>query len=263
MLVTGRPHAQTDTCALRRTYCYIAPLPLRRARWRIQNGVRYIVEDAVPACATLANYEQYWAEREASNDLALSYAELVGLCAQRLAPGASVLDVGCGAGTLLRALQERCSVRGLGVDVSTRAVELARRNGVEARVCDVTRNDLHGLGRFDVATLFEVCEHIPDPGHVLLTLRGMADRIFVSVPNTGHYLQRLRLLAGRFPRQWIVHPGEHLRYWTLRDFVVMAHHLGFAVNEVVPVRGHPILARWQTSLFAESLFFVLRPRQNQ
>jgi hypothetical protein len=42
----------------------------------------------------------------------------------------------------------------------------------------------------------------------------------------------------------------------------MAHQLGFAVDDVVPVRGHPILARWQTSLFAESLFFVLRPRQN-
>src|ERR671936_320040 len=174
MLVTGRPQAQSATGALRRAYRYAAPLPLRRARWRIRNGVRYIFEDAVPACATLADYEQYWAEREASDDLALSYAELVHLCARR----------------------QQCSVRGLGVDVSTRAVELARRNGVEARVCDVTGHDLRGLGRFDVATLFEVCEHVPDPGPVLLSLRGMADRIFVSVPNTGYCLQRLRLLAG-------------------------------------------------------------------
>jgi len=41
--------------------------------------------------------------------------------------------------------------------------------------------------------------------------------LIFSVPNTGHYSHRIRLLLGKFPMQWRHHPGEHLRFWCFSD----------------------------------------------
>jgi cyclopropane-fatty-acyl-phospholipid synthase len=63
-------------------------------------------------------------------------------------PGNRVLDVGCGWGPMLRALQQR-GATGLGVTLSTKQAEACRRNGLEARVADWKDLDPVTLGKFD------------------------------------------------------------------------------------------------------------------
>lgn len=239
-------------------YRATVPEMIRQARWTVKNDVRAIFRDSTPTIETM-EYEAYWDKKEREGALWLSYRELVGICADRLPDKARILDVGCGSGILLRELKRLKLVEELGIDVSSKAVSLAKRDGINARVFDVTKDDITQLGRFDVATVFEVLEHIPNPENLLITLKRCTPLIFVSIPNTGYYLHRARLLCGRFPRQWIQHPGEHLRFWTLRDFKSMTDHLGFKVEEIIPIRGRVSLAKYFPSLFAEALFFVLRP----
>ena len=82
--------------------------------------------------------------------------------------------------------------------------------------------------------------------------------VLASVPNTGDIASRLRLLFGRFPKQWIVHPGEHVRYWTLRDFKLMASQLGYDIVRVSPLRGRT-LAPYFPGLMSEALVFQMQP----
>jgi cyclopropane-fatty-acyl-phospholipid synthase len=63
-------------------------------------------------------------------------------------PGKRVLDIGCGWGPLLRALQQH-GATGLGITLSTKQAEACRRNGLDARVSDWKHTDRACLGMFD------------------------------------------------------------------------------------------------------------------
>ena len=66
-----------------------------------------------------------------------------------------------------------------------------------------------------------------------------------------------RLLLGRFPLQWLAHPGEHLRFWTHVDFLWWANCLGYRVQTAIPYQGTPFLKRLWPNLFASGIVYVL------
>jgi cyclopropane-fatty-acyl-phospholipid synthase len=62
--------------------------------------------------------------------------------------GQHVLDLGCGWGPMLRALQQR-GASAIGITLSTKQAEACRRNGLDARVADWKDIDPATLGKFD------------------------------------------------------------------------------------------------------------------
>jgi methionine biosynthesis protein MetW len=243
---------------VRRLYRRIVPESLRQLRWTITNDFRYVFGDRQASRITL-DYEHYWERKEAEGQLWLSYREIVDVCDRIIPENSTVLDIGCGDGLFLSRLKERKAISELGVDISAKAIELAMANGVNAKVLDVIHEDVSELGTFDYVTAFEVLEHLPNPEVLLTAVSKLGKHILVSIPNTGYYLQRLRMLFGRFPRQWIQHPGEHLRFWTLRDFRLTADLCGYRIAKVIPIRGRQSLSRYLPELFGEALFFLLEP----
>ena len=225
------------------------------------NDIGYIFGDRQVTFLTL-DYETYWERKEAGGQLWMSYREILDLCDTIIPPRATILDVGCGNGAFLAGLKQRKPVEELGIDISAKAVELAKNAGVTAKVFDVLHEDITSLGRYEYITAFEVLEHLPNPEQLLSTIHPLGKCVLVTIPNTGYYLQRLRLLFGRFPRQWVLHPGEHLRFWTWRDFQLTAELCGYRIAEVIPIRGRSSWARFMPGLFGEALFFVLKPRTN-
>lgn len=79
----------------------------------------------------------------------------------------SILDLGCGNGTWYPWLAKRCE-KYLGIDISKKLTDLARKNHPEGRFIDgalselafITRNFYHGE-RFDVAFSFTTLLHVP------------------------------------------------------------------------------------------------------
>lgn len=91
-----------------------------------------------------------------------------------LGPGTSLLDVGCGPGTLSADLAARVApARVVGIDVSEAVVAEARTNapGVELHVGDFRDADFE-RGSFDVVHAHQVLQHLQDP---VGALRAMAD----------------------------------------------------------------------------------------
>lgn len=207
------------------------------------------------------DYDGYWGRKRGSNMGYLSAFQLdrARAIAEAVPKGGSVLDVGCGDGAILQYLIEQKAVDAHGVDISKRAVAHCRAQGLAVWLADVTQPEaLNELAEYDYIILSEIIEHVPTPEDLLSGLRGHVRQAFViSVPNTGYVWHRLRLLLGRFPLQWLAHPGEHLRFWTHVDFLWWADWLGYRVRASIPYQGTPVLKRLWPNLFASGIVYVL------
>lgn len=108
--------------------------------------------------------------------------------ARCLPAGERVLDLACGVGygSLILA---RNGHRVTAIDRDAEAIAYARRHyghkNVAHRVLDAAGVGARRgrFGRFDVAVMFEVVEHLADPAPVLRAVRRSARTLFVSVPN--------------------------------------------------------------------------------
>jgi methionine biosynthesis protein MetW len=178
--------------------------------------------------------------------------------------GSSVLDLGVGDGALLRFLVEERGIDGYGLDVSPKAVEFCIQQGLRVDLADINQPITSIItAPFDYIILSEIIEHLPDPESLLNTLRPYARQaIIVSIPNTGYHQHRLRLLLGRFPLQWVVTPGEHLRFWTRTDFHWWARQMDFRIVQEIPYEGTAWLKNVWPGLFAAAFVYVLADVSN-
>ena len=121
---------------------------------------RALVRSAYDRCAN-----DYAEQRCATADVELS------LITERLTPGSSTLDVGCGAGVpVARHLAKTFSVTG--IDVSSSMIALARENVPAAQFihADVVETDFPA-GSFDAIVSFYAIFHIPRQEHLNLFRR--------------------------------------------------------------------------------------------
>ena len=205
------------------------------------------------------NYDEYW---ELFGEIEGEVPRTVVIC-DLIEEGASVLDLGCGDGTLLATLVAQRKAKASGSDISKEALRLARNRGLtDLWLADLSSPEFAITDEYDYITITEVLEHIPNPEDVLAKVRGHFRRaLIVSVPNVGYYTHRIRLLFGRFPLQWGEHPAQHLRFWTVRDFHWWIKLQDYRIIKAVPPQGFPILYRLWPSLLADQIVFVLEEAQ--
>lgn len=137
--------------------------------------------------------------------------------------GASVLDLGCGDGSLLRYLKETRAVRGYGVEIRDLDIVSCIANGV-----DVIQNDLEsGLSdfednAFDFVMLSQTLQATRHTEALIQEMLRVGREGIVSFPNFGYWKNRFNVLTGNMPvsrdlpYQWYDTPNVHL--CTLHDF---------------------------------------------
>jgi 2-polyprenyl-3-methyl-5-hydroxy-6-metoxy-1,4-benzoquinol methylase len=126
------------------------------------------------------------------------------------APGASVLDVGCGPGRYGIELARRGAVRCVGVDVASAMIEIARREADRAGVasaCTWHVSDFlsyQSPDTFDAVVAMGYFDYLEDPLPHLRKMIGHAEgRVFAS-----------------FPKRWTVRTGLRIvRFQLARGFV--------------------------------------------
>ncbi len=99
---------------------------------------------------------------------------------------ADIIDIGCGTGSLLFCLAQHGYKNLHGVDLSFRAIELAREKAPAAKLWqhDILSGPIEG--RYDVAFSTEVIEHLVDPICGLRHMHSSLDRgglLFLTFPN--------------------------------------------------------------------------------
>lgn len=216
-----------------------------------------------PAAAKVGavDYDAYWEQkkREGMGSLSAWRAKRAQVFTDIVSNGDRVLDLGVGDGALLLYMLQRKQIDAYGLDVSPKAVEFCRAQGLHVDLADINQPiSAFVQGEFDYIICSEIIEHLPDPESLLTSLRPFVRKgIIVSIPNTGFYQHRLRLLFGKFPLQWVVTPGEHLRFWTRADFHWWARQIGFEIAREVPYEGTPGLKDAMPGLFAAAFVMLL------
>jgi methionine biosynthesis protein MetW len=137
--------------------------------------------------------------------------------------GASVLDLGCGDGNLLRYLKETRRVRGYGVEIRDENIVECINNGVNVIQGDLD-SGLSGFesNAFDYVLLSQTLQATRHTEALVQEMLRVGREAIVSFPNFGHWKARLQVLRGNMPvsdelpYQWYDTPNVHL--CTLHDF---------------------------------------------
>jgi len=144
----------------------------------------------------------------------------------------SLLDIGCGTGGFLDyARSEGCEAL-YGFDASQVQVEFAQRMHKHVRCATSLGEYLAQLGeqpQFDLVTMWDVIEHLRDPGRMLSEIASLCrgkPLLFISTPNalSEYWKFRVRTMLG------LAHtfsPWEHVLYFSRQALERFLCHHGF------------------------------------
>jgi SAM-dependent methyltransferase len=171
-----------------------------------------------------AHYEQLWADAPADPE-PWEWERRRALLLSEARPGETVLDLGCGAGRFVHALNA-AGARAIGVEIANAALERARVNAPDADLRLVAPDGSLPLdhGEVDLVWCSEVLEHVADTAHILLEVRRVLKphgRLIVTVPYHGR-IQAAAIALTRFERHFDP-TGDHLRFYTRRSLRITLH----------------------------------------
>ena len=141
-----------------------------------------------------------------------------------------IVDVGCGTGEFVLFMSSRPGWSACGVELSLDGVALGTRRGadvVRGTITDV--RSAFGDG-FDVMTMFNLLEHLPDPERVLEEAYGLlrpGGLLVVQVPNDFSVIQ-LAVQEFLDVEPWWIAIPDHINYFDFDSLEALLSRTGFA-----------------------------------
>ncbi|MEQ3634835.1 methionine biosynthesis protein MetW [Alcanivorax sp.] len=180
---------------------------------------------------------------------------------------ATLLDLGCGDGTLLAHLKTHKKTAGYGLEINQDNLAACFEKGV-----NVLEQDLDsGLGnfqnhRFDYVIMTQALQAVLRPDQILNEMIRVGREAIITFPNFGHWKVRAYLgLKGRMPvssalpHEWYNTPNIHL--CTVQDFETHCRKQGIRILERQVInRNHrtSVLSKWWPNLFGEIAIYRVK-----
>jgi len=160
--------------------------------------------------------------------------------------GSSVLDLGCGDGTLLRYLKDTRRTTGYGVEIADEGVLACVKNGVAVVQSDLERG-LSGFedNSFDYVVLSQTLQAMKNSEIIIREMLRVGREGIVTFPNFGYWKNRIEVLRGRMPisenlpYEWFNTPN--VRLCTVADFERFCNERDIRIVErKVLTNGRPV-----------------------
>jgi methionine biosynthesis protein MetW len=191
----------------------------------------------------------------------------LGFIIEMVEPGSYVLDLGCGAGTLLKALQVEKQVRPQGIELSEDAIQACVAKGLF-----VYHGDLdEGLADFndqsvDYVIATNTLQVLHRPAFLIQEMARVGKQCIISVPNFAHWRVRWELMfkgtmpkSKRLPYEWYDSPNIHLT--TIKDFRRFCKKSGIKILREIALKTHDDRAcsvvRCLPNLLADYAIFMI------
>ena len=181
--------------------------------------------------------------------------------------GASVLDLGCGNGELLKKLIEQKNVWGMGVERNMERVVGCIENGVPVYHADLD----HGLPQlpdqfFDYVILEKTLQAVASPMGLLDEMLRLGKTGINSFPNFGYKEEVKSFVQSQWmprtkalPYNWYDTPNIHL--FTARDFLDLVEEKNIKIEIGVSwIRGKVVPFKEEESGEAEEILFMISRR---
>lgn len=179
-------------------------------------------------------------------------------------PNTTVLDLGCGDGTMLAHLKKVKGVQGYGLEINeTKILEcIKKRVNVIEQDLDAGLDNFKS-GSFDVVMMTQALQAVRYPEQVIDDMMRVGKECIITFPNFGHWRCRAYLLTkGRMPVSknlpytWYNTPNIHL--CTFKDFEALCFRKSLKIlnRTVVDMEYNDGLAmRLWPNLFGETAIY--------
>lgn len=156
-----------------------------------------------------------------------------------------LLDVGCGLGYFVKKMSDFQPWEVYGYEISRQAVEYAQKKlGLRNISCGKIENLSLEKKSFDIITLWDVIEHIPDPDPLfscLVTLLKDNGMLFIHTPNIKMQLAKAKLkklLKGMKPDIHYLEAKDHINIYSMNTIKKILRRHGF--NKIKFIHLKPI-----------------------
>jgi methionine biosynthesis protein MetW len=160
-----------------------------------------------------------------SNALPLEYRAILRWIRQ----DSSVLDLGCGDGTLLTLLVRENGVRAQGIEIDEQAIYQCVARGLSVFHEDID-NGLSGYPdkSFDYVILNQSLQQVKKPDVVVKEALRVGREVIIGFPNFAHYSARFQIffrgktpITPSLPYEW--HDTPNLHFLSISDFIEYCH----------------------------------------
>lgn len=161
-----------------------------------------------------------------------------------ISPESRVLDLGCGAGELMKFLQEEKGVKGTGIEIDEDKVAEGIISGITIIHGDIYEEiqDFQDSS-FDYVIMSQTLQQVLKPVMLLKEMLRVGKTGIVSFPNFSHYKNRLYLffkgrapISRELPYEWFDTPN--IRVIPLKDFQRFCRQFGFLVLKEIAISTH-------------------------
>ena len=184
------------------------------------------------------------------------------IIAEWIKPGSSILDLGCGDGTLLKHLRDNQQVKGIGLEINEQDIESCINDKLNIIQSDLN-NGLQAYFSdccFDYVIMSQTLQATKNPEILIEEMLRVGREGIVTFPNMAHWRGRLQLGLGGFmpvtkslPNHWYNTPNIHL--CTVQDFEALCRERGIRILERTVVdhthSRSTLLMRFFPNLFGE------------
>lgn len=187
--------------------------------------------------AALYDSDDYHTESEQRTKSFTARAAVHSEVLERFSPTKGrVLDIGCSDGYFLRNVRDR-GWSTSGVELSSRSVETARSvHGLDV-VTGTVDDAPWPAGSFDVVTMWDVVEHLPEPGAVLVRVSELlrpGGLLIMATPAVDGLYPRVSLRMAPITGWWgHPEPPYHLQQYGKKTITDLCMRHGFSVTAIV------------------------------
>jgi SAM-dependent methyltransferase len=139
-----------------------------------------------------------------------------------------VLDIGAGRGELFNRTKKQINYTGL--ELSTKAVELAQKSDINVRNEDLLAHAVHHKNEYDIVSLFQVLEHLTELDKFITAIKDClkpGGLFCIAVPNNDGFISYT-------PNYIYNMPPHHTILWTESSLRYLAKKFDFNVVDVEP-----------------------------